>query len=36
MCRTFEGSEGTAVYADVWLPILYVYTGMYIRGMIVL
>ena len=36
MCQTFEGSEGTGVYVDVWLPILYVYMGMCIRGMIVL
>ena len=36
MCQTFERCEGIGVYADVWLSILYVYTGMYIRGMIVL
>ena len=36
MCRTFERGEGIGVYADVWLSILYVYTGMYIHGMIVL
>ena len=36
MCRTFEGGGGIGVYADVLLSILYVYTGMHIRGTIVL
>ena len=36
MCRMFEGGGGTGVYAGLWLSILYVFTGMYIDGMIVL
>lgn len=36
MSRMFEGGGGTGLYAGLWLSILYVYTGMYIDGMIVL